>query len=252
MTTSWNKTQAERYRQLAELWSRAAQLNGWEIERLCILVLEILSQCSKVNLASTGQDVEDLIHAYIEERVLLRLATDPVKFAAQMPTSHGALILFFQNFVISMARKSESQLARRADTLETEEGDVRAEVESHFCQIDLVDRLQAQGFSIGKLEKDVKAFLAGVSTMERTLVHNYCDAELSMARLFPNSPQQQSLARVAVAQMGLWYGRTGNRDLAKFAQTRLGRFMMQQIGQPLNESHRETLQTLMSLICQLA
>jgi hypothetical protein len=252
MTTSWSRTQAERYRQLAELWPRATQLNGREIERLCILVLEILSQCSKVNLASTGQEVEDLIHAYIEERVLLRLATDPAKFAAQMPTSHGALILFFQNFVISMARKSESQLARQAHTLETEEGVIRPEVESHYCQIDLVDRLQEEGFSINQLEQEVRTFLAGMSSIERTLVHNYCDADLSVARLFPNSSQQQSLARVAVAQMGLWYGRTGNRDLAKFTQTRLGRFMAQQIGQPLNETHSDTLQVLMSLICQLA
>lgn len=252
MTTHWNRSQAERYRQLAELWGRAGQLEGREIERLCVLVLEILTQCSKANLAPTGLDHDDLIHTYIEEKILYRLATDPEKFVAQMPNSHGALIFFFQNFVISLARKSENQVATKADTLETEEGEIRHEVEAHLCPVNLVDTLREEGFSIQALEADVQHFLNGLSATERQLMSNYCNDDLSVAKLFPGSARQQSLANVAVAQMGLWRGNTASRDLARFAQTDLGRFMARQIGQPLDDSHRSTLQALMGLICQLA
>ena len=252
MTTHWNRSQAERYRQLAELWARAGQLDGREIERLCVLVLEILSQCAKANLATTGFDIDDLIHTYIEEKILNRLITDPAKFVAQMPNSHGALILFFQNFVISLARKSEQQLAARADSLETEEGEIRHEVEAQLCPVNLVDTLREEGFSIQALEVEVHRFLDALSPTERQLMNNYCNEDLSVARLFPGSAKQQSLAHVAVAQMGLWRGNTASRDLARFARTDLGRFMARQIGQPLDDSHRSTLQALMGLICQLA
>ena len=253
MTKSWSEAQSERYRQLAELWQRADQLDVKGIERLCLLVVEILSRCAKTNLAETGQSIDDLIHAYLVERVLTRLQLDPEKFKAQMPTSHGALILFFQNFVISHSRRSESRLTRQAETLETESGDIWPAVEQHFDPESLVDRLQAEGFSMAQLEVEVQVFLDNMNPLERQLLDNYCESEqLSIAKLFPDAPHLQSLARVAVAQMGLWYGKTGKRDLAQFGQTRLGRFMARMVGQPLDESHRETVQVLMCLIRQLA
>lgn len=253
MTKSWNEAQAERHRQLAELWQRADRLDARELGQLCVLVEQILSRCAKSKLAETDQTVDDLIHAYLDECVLSRLATDPQKFKAQKPTSHGALILFFQNFVISHSRGSESRIARQGEALETESGHLRPEVERHFATGNVVDRLQAEGFSMTQLEAEVLAFLGGMSPLERQLLDNYCEVEqLSIDKLFPNAPHLQSLARVAVAQMGLWYGKTAKRDLKQFGQTRLGRFMARQIGEPLDESHRDTVQALMGLISQLA
>lgn len=252
MTTTWNKAQAERHQELAALWLRAGTLTAAETGRLCELVIAILQRCAKVNLATTEHEIEDLIHAYVGEKILPKLMTDPDKFRAQMPVNHGALIGFFQRFVISLARQSESRQARQADGLEADTGEIRAEVEGRVCQVDLVDTLQAQGFKVAALHSAAQAFLAGLTPVERAVVQNYCDADLSVARLFPNSPAQQSLARTAIAQMGLWYGRTTGRDLQKFARTRLGRFMSQQIGQPLDESHADAIQAVMSLICQLA
>ena len=252
MTTTWNRAQTERHQELAGLWQRAGSLSATETGRLCELVVAILSRCAKMNLATTDHEFEDLIHAYVEERILLKLLTDPAKFRTQMPVNHGALIAFFQRFVISLARKSESRVAQQAETMETETGEIRSVVEGHACQIDLLDTLRTQGFSVLSLQANVQAFLSGLTSVERAVVQNYCDADLSVARLFPHSPAQQSLARTAIAQMGLWYGRTAGRDLQKFARTRLGRFMSQQIGQPLNESHADAIQAMMSLICQLA
>lgn len=252
MNTSWDNSQAERYRQLAKLWQRVECLTEGELGELCALVARILHGCSKANLARTDQTIDDLIHSYIAEKILFPLSTGPDKFKCQMPVSHGALIYFFQNFVISIARKSESRLSRQSDAIETDEGDIRPEVAGQTCETGLIERLQGQGFSVATLQVETAGFLNGMSPIERTVLHNYCSAGVSVAEQFPNSPRQQSLARVAMAQMGLWQGKTQGRDLQKFSATRLGHFMTRVIGQPLDETHLETMEALMSLLCELA
>ena len=120
MTTSWGKAQASRYSELAALWARADSLDEKELTRLCLLASEILSGCSKANLAPTDMDIEDLIQSFIAEKILYPLQTAPDKFKRQMPTSHGALIMYFQRVVTSRARTSESRLKRRSEGLEVE------------------------------------------------------------------------------------------------------------------------------------
>ena len=102
MTTSWGQAQASRYSELAALWARADKLDEKELTRLCLLVSEILSGCSKANLATTDMEIEDLIQSFIAEKILYPLQTAPAKFQRQMPTSHGALIMYFQRFVTSL------------------------------------------------------------------------------------------------------------------------------------------------------
>lgn len=252
MTRSWDQSQAERHRQLADLWQRAESLNEPELGQLCSLVIAILLGCSRTNLATTNQEFEDLIHSYIAEKVLLPLQNDPAKFRQQMPTSHGALIQFFQRFVISITRKPESRLAHRSDTIETESGEVRAEAEARSCPAGQLDQLHTLGFSVTALHEQATRFVGRLSSVERAVLRNYCDTDLSVARLFPGSPQQQALARVAVVQMGLWHSRTPGRDIGKFSHTRLGRFMTEAIGQPLDETHLEAVEALMSMLCDVA
>lgn len=252
MTRNWDQSQAERHRKLAALWQRADCLDESELGGLCSLVLDILSRCSKANLARTDQEVDDLIHSYIVEKVLLPLQSDPEKFRQQMPTSHGALIQFFQRFVISIARKSESRLAQQSDMLETDAGEIRREAEARSCPAGRLDQLHALGFSVTALHAQAARFVGGLSSVERAVLRNYCDADLSVARLFPGASQQQSLARVAAAQLGLWHGRIRGRDVREFARTRLGRFMTNTIGQPLDETHLETMEAIMSMLCDVA
>lgn len=252
MKTSWEKAQAERHRQLAELWQCIDRLDekGWE--RLYGLVVEILSRCSKANLAETGLELPELIDCYFIQKIFEPAQTDPAKLKRQMPLHHGALIGFFQRFAIDMARRAESRGAGCSAPLEDEEGRISQEAEACGCRQDFIDRLQAHGFSLGTLETEAEVFLAAMSPIERTVMRNYCNADLSITKLFPGSPQQQSLARVAVAQMGLWSGKTQGRDLEKFSATRLGRFMAKAIGQPLDNTHLDTMNALMSLLCELA
>jgi len=252
MTKSWDQSQGERHRKLAALWQRAESLNELELGQLCSLVLDILSRCSKANLADTDQDVEDLVHSYIVEKVLQPLQTDPEKFRQQMPTSHGALIQFFQRFVISIARKSESRLARQSDMLETESGEIRRDAEARCCPAGQIDQLHLLGFSVTALHAQAARFVDRLSAIERDVLRNYCDADLSVAGLFPGSPQQQSLARVAAARLGLWHGRIRGRDIRDFSRTGLGRFMTDAIGQALDETHLDTMEAIMGMLCDVA
>lgn len=252
MKTSWEKAQAERHAQLAGLWQRIDCLNDKEWSRLYSLVAGILVHCSKAGLAATDLELSDLINDYFVQKILAPAQVDPAKLKAQMPEHHGALILFFKRYVISLSRKSESQLNTRSSSIETEEGELRHEVEDCGCRRPLGERLQAQGWSLPGLQQQAGAFLSGLSAIERTLIRNYCDADLSIARLFPNSPRQQSLARVAMAQMGLWSGKTRGRDLQKFAGTDLGCFMARVIGHCLENTDFDAMDALMSLLCELA
>ena len=68
----------------------------------------------------------------------------------------------------------------------------------------------------------------------------------------PEVPNNKHDARVAVVQMGLWHSRTPGRDIGKFSHTRLGRFMTEAIGQPLDETHLEAVEALMGLLCDVA
>lgn len=252
MTKSWAQAQAERYSRLAPLWARAGSLDRSELEALCQLVIEILSRCSKGNLAPTDMDVEDLIQSYVAEGILYALQTDPGKFRRQKPISHGALIGYFQNFVKDRARKNESRLKRRSEAIETETGVVRPDVEAVRQQPLAAGRLHALGFAVEALVHRSERFVEGLSPVERTVLCNFFHGDLAIAKLYPQSPRLQAEARLATAQLGLWRGRTSGRDVAAFAATRIGRFMGQAIGQPLDESHIDTIQALMGLLCDVA
>ena len=252
MTTSWGQAQASRYSELAALWARADSLDEKELTRLCLLVIEILSRCSRANLAPTDMDVEDLIQSYVAEEILYALQTDPDKFRRQMPTNHGALILYFQRFVRDRARKRESQLKRRSEGIESEAGAMRPEVEAVGRHPLTIERLHALGFAVEALVRRSERFVEGLSPVERVVLCNFFHGDLAVASLYPQSPRLQAEARLATAQLGLWRGRTSGRDVAAFATTRIGRFMGQAIGQPLDASHIEAIEALMGLLCDVA
>ena len=260
MTTSWGKAQASRYSELAALWARADSLDEKELTRLCLLVSEILSGCSKANLAPTDMDVEDLIQSFIAEKILYPLQTAPDKFKRQMPTSHGALIMYFQRVVTSRARTSESRLKRRSEGLEVEvEAEdetkthyVRPEVEDAGHRPGTVERLYALGFAVEALVSRSERFVGSLAPLEREVLCNFFHGDLAVAKLYPDSPRLQAEARLATAQLGLWRGNTAGRNVAAFANTRIGRFMSQAIGQPLDASHIEAIEALMGLLCDVA
>lgn len=262
MTTSWGKAQASRYSELAALWARADSLDEKELTRLCLLASEILSGCSKANLAPTDMDIEDLIQSFIAEKILYPLQTAPDKFKRQMPTSHGALIMYFQRVVTSRARTSESRLKRRSEGLEVEaEPDaeaktdtryVRPEVENAGHRPSTVERLYALGFAVEALVSRSERFVGCLAPLERDVLCNFFHGDLAVAKLYPDSPRLQAEARLATAQLGLWRGNTAGRNVAAFANTRIGRFMSQVIGQPLDASHMEAIEALMGLLCDVA
>jgi hypothetical protein len=260
MTTSWGQAQASRYSELAALWARADSLDEKELTRLCLLVSEILSGCSKANLASTDMEIEDLIQSFIAEKILYPLQTAPDKFKRQMPTSHGALIMYFQRVVTSRARTSESRLKRRSEGLEvdveaeteSETRYVRPEVENAGHRPGTVERLYALGFAVEALVSRSERFVGGLAPLERDVLCNFFHGDLAVAKLFPDSPRLQAEARLATAQLGLWRGNTAGRNVAAFANTRIGRFMSQAIGEPLDASHIEAIEALMGLLCDVA
>lgn len=252
MTTSWGQAQASRYSELAALWARADSLDEKELTRLCLLVIEILSRCSRANLAPTDMDFEDLIQSYVAEDILYALQTDPNKFKRQMPTSHGALIGYFQNFVKDRARKRESQLKQRSEGIESETGAVRPEVEEGGRHPLAIERLHALGFAVETLVRRSERFVEGLSPVEWVVLCNFFHGDLAVAKLYPDSPRLQAEARLATAQLGLWRGNTAGRNVAAFANTRIGRFISQVIGEPLDASHMEAIEALMGLLCDVA
>lgn len=251
MTKIWNEVQSKRYQQLVVLWQKAGLLNDKEFEQLCVLVKRILMESAKTGLPETGQSHEDLIHGYLVKHILEKVQTDPEKFKAQMPTSHGALILFFKQFVISLGRGYESRVIQRSEPMETETGELRHEVAELESGEGVQERLHAEGMSLETLKEQLYAFAAGLTPIQRQLLDNYFDEpQQSIETMFPGDKEAQSLARVAVAEMGLWYGKSDKRNPQTFAQTKLGHFMSRQIGQSLNLTHLPAVEALMHLIAQ--
>ena len=261
MTTSWGQAQASRYSELAALWARADSLDEKELTRLCLLVSEILSGCSKANLAPTDMDIEDLIQSFIAEKILYPLQTAPDKFKRQMPTSHGALIMYFQRVVTSRARTSESRLKRRSEGLEVE-----AETESR-PRPPLCAPRGRKALAIGQVRSSAcmhwgspsrpLSVGANASSVAWLRLSGTCSAIFSTAtwrspsstRIRPGCRPKPDWQR---PRLGLWRGNTAGRNVAAFANTRIGRFMSQAIGQPLDASHLEAIEALMGLLCDVA
>lgn len=250
MNSSWDNSQTERHRQLSVLWQQLGALSEAQWSEMYRLVVLILRHSNRQKLPETGHEFDELISLYFFEKIFSRAQVDPEKLKSQMPLHHGALINFFQRFVISLSRSAQSQALNRSQSWDDEEGRINAAVEVAGQEPTIVDTLLAQGFSAEKACDQARRFVEALSNLERLLIRNYAGDNLSISRLV--NPTQLAAAQLAVTQLGLWQSKTRKRDLSEFAKTDLGCFMTRTIGEPLNETHSGSIEVLMRLICKLA
>lgn len=121
-------------RQLVELWSRRSNLAGKDLERLCLLVMQVLQRCNAPELQALreGEDLRDTRERYIHDFLLAKVL-DTERYSDQgRLDSAGVLVSWFRKLLLNaIASKQDSILRDSCDLDESRQDDSPNETLSH-------------------------------------------------------------------------------------------------------------------------